>query len=98
MSELYEKSLRKLELDQVLMRLAECAGSSAGKEACTKLHPVSDLEDVQALLDETTAASDLCTRKGNPSFSGVTDVTASLERAQRGGALQPVELLLPALA
>ena len=93
MSELYEKSLLKLELDQVLVLLAESAGSELGKESCLRLRPTSDLEDVQAMLDETTAASDLCTRKGNPSFSGVKDVSASLERAERGGTLQPVELL-----
>ena len=93
MSELYEKSLLKLELDQVLAQLAECAGSQEGKESCLRLRPVSDLEEVQVLLDQTTDASDLCTRKGNPSFSGVTDVSASLERADRGGCLQPVELL-----
>ena len=93
MSELYEKSLLKLELDQVLAQLAECAGSQEGKESCLRLRPVSDLEEVQVLLDQTTAASDLCTRKENPSFSGVTDVSASLERADRGGYLQPVELL-----
>ena len=93
MSELYEKSLRKLELDQVLEQLAECAGSGEGKAACLRLRPVSDLEDVQALLEETTAASELCTRKGNPSFAEVYDVSASLERADRGGSLQPKELL-----
>ena len=93
MSELYEKSLLKLELDQVLELLRECAGSQDGKEACLRLRPVSDLEEVQLLQHQTTAASDLCTRKGNPSFSGVTDVSASLERAERGGTLQPVELL-----
>ncbi len=93
MSELYEKSLLKLELDQVLCLLAECAGSQEGKEACLMLRPTSDLEDVQLLLDQTTAASDLCTRRGNPSFSGVRDVSASLERADRGGVLQPGELL-----
>ena len=90
MSELYEKSLYKLELDKVLEQLAECAGSQIGKESCRSLRPVSDLEEVQILLDQTTAASDLCTRKGNPSFSGVTDVSAALERADRGGSLQPV--------
>ena len=93
MSELYEKSLLKLELDQVLELLAQCAGSQEGKESCLRLRPVSDLEDVQAMLDETTAASDLCTRKGNPNFGDVKDVTASLERADRGGTLQPKELL-----
>ena len=93
MSELYKKSLLKLELDQVLVLLAESAGSTEGKAACLRLHPVSDLEEVQLLLEQTTAAADLCTRKGNPSFSGVTDVSASLERADRGGSLQPAELL-----
>jgi len=93
MSELYEKSLLKLELDQVLQQLAECAGSIGGKEACLRVRPSSDLEDVELMLQQTTAASDLCTRKGNPIFGDVTDVSASLERADRGGSLQPIELL-----
>ena len=33
MSELYEKSLQKLELDRVLEMLAACAGSEEGKQA-----------------------------------------------------------------
>ena len=93
MSELYEKSLLKLELDRVLEQLAQCAGSPDGKQRCLKLRPTSDLEDVRGMLDETTAASELCTKKGNPSFFGVRDVSASLEHADRGGTLQPKELL-----
>ena len=93
MSELYEKSLVKLELDQVLALLAECAGSEGGKEACLRLRPTSDLEEVRQLLGQTTAASLLCTKKGNPVFGDVSDVSASLERADRGGSLQPMELL-----
>ncbi len=93
MSELYEKSLSKLELDKVLDLLAECAGSPAGKEACRLIHPTGDLEEVNLLLEQTTAAADLCTRKGNPSFSGIAEIADSLERAERGGCLQPAELL-----
>ena len=93
MSELYEKSLQKLELDQVLQRLSACAGSEGGKAACLLLRPTSDLEEVTLLLQQTTAASDLCARKGNPVFGDVTDVSSSLERAERGGTLQPKELL-----
>ena len=93
MSELYEKSLLKLELDRVLDMLSSCAGSAGGKEACLRVRPNSDLEDVQLLLEQTSAAYDLCTRKGNPVFGDVTDVSASLERANLGGSLQPKELL-----
>lgn len=93
MSELYEKSLVKLELPLVLQQLAECAGSQGGKDACLLLRPVSDLEDVNLRLAQTTAAANLCTRKGNPIFGDVSDVSAALERADRGGILQPVELL-----
>ena len=93
MLKLYEKSLHKLELDQVLSMLADCAGSQEGKEACRNLMPTADLEEVVLLLNETTAASDLCTQKGNPSFAGVTNVAPALERAQRGGTLHPTELL-----
>ena len=93
MTELYEKSLHKLELNLVLEQLAARAGSQGGKAACLKLTPESDLDTVNALLAQTTAASDLCARKGNPAFGEVTDVSASLERANRGGSLQPKELL-----
>ena len=93
MSELYERSIIKLELDKVLSLLSECAGSKEAKAACLRLRPVSDLDDVRALLEETTAASEFCTRKGNPGFSGVSDVSASLERAERGGSLSMTELL-----
>ena len=93
MSELYEKSLQKLELNHVLAMLAECAGSTDGKASCLQLQPSSDLQDVQAMLEETSAACDLAARKGNPVFSEIRDVSAILERADRGGSLQPKELL-----
>jgi len=93
MSELYKKSIAKLELNRVLGMLADSACSALGKAACIALKPISDLEDVQSLLDETTAARELCDRKGNPGFAGVCDISAHLDRADRGGCLQPKELL-----
>ncbi len=93
MSELYERSLLKLELDQVLMLLASHAGSEEGKRACMQLRPTSDLEDVKQMLAQTTAASKLSTLKGRPGFRDVKDVGPSLNRAHMGGVLQPKELL-----
>lgn len=93
MTQLYEKSKMKLELEQILEQLSQCAGSEQGREACKRLQPVSDLEEVCRMLDETTAAADFSLKKGYPSFSGVVDVSEILERANKGGSLQPVELL-----
>ena len=93
MSELYHKSMMKLELDKVLQRLADCAGSAEGKKACLRLSPIADMDDVRRLLDETTAAVDLSTKKGYPGFTGAQDVSEHLDRAERGGSLQPKELL-----
>ena len=93
MSELYEKSLLKLELDRVLQMLSDLAGSDEGKQQALQLKPQSDLEEVRQMLAETTAACNLSTRKGYPSFSEVRDISASLERADLGGTLSPKELL-----
>ena len=93
MSELYIKSQEKLELNRVLEMLSGCAVSLDGKKACLLLTPSSDLDEVRTRLAETTAASTLSTQKGYPGFADVRDVAASLDRAERGGILQPSELI-----
>lgn len=93
MTQLYEKSLIKLELDQVLTLLSACASSVNGKNTCLQLLPSSDLDQVLALQEQTAAACNLCDQKGHPGFSGVCDVSDSVERANLGGTLQPKELL-----
>lgn len=93
MSYLYDKSQQKLELDRILELLSQCAGSADGKKACLELKPTSDLDDVNERLTETTAACKMIETKGNLGFSGVSDVTASVDRAEKGGSLQAKELL-----
>ena len=93
MSTLYERSQLKLELDKVLIQLSQFAGSPDGRDACLSLRPSSDLSDVQAMLEETTAAVELCYKKGNPGFGDIADVSYCLDRAEKGGCLQPKELL-----
>lgn len=93
MSELYKKSIDKLELDQVRLRLSGHANSTEGKKACMELLPVSDIDDVRFLLKQTTAASVMSEKKGYPAFACVKDVSASLDRARRGGSLSNKELL-----
>ena len=87
MNELYEKSLKKLELDKVLELLAEHAGSDAAKEKCRAMAPLTDADDIRALQKETSDACKLITLKGSPSLGGIRDMSASLARADRGGEL-----------
>ncbi len=93
MSTLYEKSQLKLELNQVLTLLSDCADSPDGKVACLKLKPSSELYTVRHMLDETSTAFSMCMKNGSPGFSDIVDVGLSLDRTQKGGILQPKELL-----
>ena len=93
MSELYDKSIRTLELPAVLEVLAQKAVSEAARERCRKLYPSSDLDEVRRLLDETDAARTRLGLYGSPAFSGVKDVSAALTRADHGGMLNTRELL-----
>ena len=93
MSELFEKSIRTLELPAVLEKLAAKAVSQAAKDRCLKLTPSTDAEEVLRLLDETDAAKERLGLHGSPSFSGVNDVSAALTRADHGGMLNTRELL-----
>ena len=93
MTELYERSLIKLELDRVLEQLAECAVSGEAKDRCKKLVPNSDREDVLLLQNQTTDAKRLIDLRSYPSLQDVQDVRWSLDRADRGGCLSPKELL-----
>ena len=93
MTDLFEKSIQTLELPKVLERLAEQAVTEEGKERCLALRPLTDADDVQRALDETSAAVQMTALRGSPSFAGVKPVAASLQRAQMGGALNARELL-----
>ncbi len=93
MTELYQKSLHKLELDRVLEMLTECAVSGEAKDRCKELQPSTDPEDVMALQTQTQDACKLISLRSSPAFQDVRDVRASLDRADRGGSLNPKELL-----
>ena len=93
MTELYQKSLHKLELDRVLEMLTECAVSGEAKDRCKELQPSTDPEDVMALQTQTQDACRLISLRSSPAFQDVRDVRASLDRADRGGSLNPKELL-----
>ena len=93
MSDLFDKSIRTLELPRVLELLSEQAVSAEAKQRALRLRPETEVEEVLRLLDQTDAARNLIGLRGSPSFSGVKPVAEALDRADRGGALNTRELL-----
>ena len=91
--ELYEKSLRTIELPAVLELLAQKAVSDTAKELAMSLRPSGDWGEVQLRLAETGDAKKMMETKGSPSFTGLKDVRPSLARADMGGMLNTRELL-----
>ena len=93
MNELFEKSIHTLELPRVLAMLADEAVTEEGKEICLATRPCAYRSEVARLQGQTTAAFDLLIKNGTPSLLGIRPVSAALQRADRGGALNTRELL-----
>jgi len=93
MTELYEKSVRTLELPAVLELLSHEAVSAPAKENVLSLRPADSEYEVRRRLGETSAAKTMMVLRGSPSFTGVKDVRSSLSRANIGGTLNTRELL-----
>lgn len=93
MSELFDKSIRTLELPRVLQMLSDQAVSAEAKERALRVRPETETEEVLRLLDQTDAARTMIGLHGAPSFSGVKPVGEALDRADRGGSLNTRELL-----
>ena len=93
MSELFEKSIRTLELPRVLQLLSDQAVSAEAKERALRVSPETEPGEVLCVLDQTDAARQMIGLRGAPSFSGVKPVAETLDRADRGGSLNARELL-----
>jgi len=90
---LLEKSLKILELPDILDMLAAEAVCVSAKDAASKLRPFTDYHVILANLSETSAAEKMMVLRQCPPFLGVKDVRSSIKRAGKGGMLNTRELL-----
>ncbi|MGB7538198.1 MAG: endonuclease MutS2 [Anaerolineales bacterium] len=88
-----EKSLRTLELNRVLERLAEHASFSASRERILGIRPAADFAGALRLLDETSQARMLLERHTEISIGGARDIRPAAEDAARGITL-PAETMV----
>ena len=90
---LLEKSLKILELPEILDMLVAEAVSVSAKDEAKKLCPFTDYFEIETNLNETSAAKEMMVLKHSPPFSGVKDIKDSIKRAGKGGMLNIRELL-----
>lgn len=86
--------LRKLEFEQILIRLAQRCRFGVAAERARELGPSGDVETVRYLLGVTAEAVDLLTNFPDINIGGPRDIRDLVERAEKGGRLQPTDLLL----
>ena len=87
------KFYKCLELDKILLLLADETSIERSREAALALEPSSGLFEANELLAETNDAHMLVGRFGTPSFGTVRDMTNAIRRAQAGAVLNTLELL-----
>lgn len=88
-----KKALHTLEYDKIINQLEELAVSPCGKEYCKNLLPHSEMDWIKTAQRETSDALTHILTQGEISFSGISDIRASLKRLEIGSILGTGELL-----
>ncbi len=88
-----KKVYRTLEYDKIIEKLISLASSSEAKKRCEQLEPLTDEREIKDAQTNTKDALTRILRQGSVSFSGISDVNASLQRLRLGASLSALELL-----
>ena len=88
-----ERSLRVLEFSKIRAQLSQYCVSDMGAALCDSLEPVSRIEDVRRMQQETREAHDMLTYLGGTPMIAFSDVRAQLHLAEIGSTLSPRALM-----
>lgn len=88
-----EKTIGTLEYHKILERLAGYASFSASADLARALRPVTDFDEVKRRQARTSEARRLLDTNADARIGGAHDVRPLVDRAARGGVLEPSELL-----
>ena len=87
-----EKTLKVLEYFKVTERLAGYASFSASADLARELQPLKDPGQIRVLQKQTGEAHLLLSGTDFTGIGGAHDVRKLVERASRGGVLEPIEM------
>ena len=87
------KTLKAIEYDKVVLEVAKYATLKRTKEFLINFSPVCDIVSAKFILDKTSQAYDLIYKYNVGGVYYFDDVSDELDRAEKGGTLNNVELL-----
>lgn len=88
-----DRTIKKLELDKIMAKLAQCCATNYGKELAAAVKPAENLTLVKKRITETSEARDILRLKGAAPFGGIKDIRTALQRCQKGAVLPAEDLL-----
>ena len=89
----FERAIVTLEFNKIREMLAAVCPTEGAKALAREVRPSRAIGTVRRMLAETDAAKTMQITKGMPPLAGIADVTAFVERADKGAVLLPAEIL-----
>ena len=86
-------TIRVLEYDKILRKLATFCAFEGGAELAASLLPSDDLRTINDWMEQTSEACRLLDQKTDIYFGGVYDLRALVAKSERGSILVPTELV-----
>ena len=90
---LLEKTLKILEFDKIIEKIASLTTCEIAKNYALTCVPIFDKVEIDRLLCENDDACVILSRKGMPPLAGIKDIRYSVKRASSGSILSTKELL-----
>ena len=87
------KTLLTLEYDKIKERLVEFTESKLGYERVMALNPMSSLIAIKEQVKNTSEAKKIFNKSNMTPLQGIHDIRSLLEKIEKGGVLEPTELL-----
>ena len=90
----WDNALEALEWGKIVSRLCDHASSDPGRERCAGLLPGTDLDAIRISLEENRDGRRMLIDEGPLPLGGLKEIAPLVEKAGKGAALSPAELLL----
>lgn len=88
-----EKTLKTLEYYKIIKKLEAKAESELGREKIREIVPLTRMDEIERLQEETREAYNILIKRSAPPLFGINDIESSIRRIEKGGILEAAGLL-----